>query len=253
MLLLSFFVYCFLSGESNIILNKDCIVKKSRLHYTIFNTPIISPILRLVALLLMKITGWKTDGDLPDVKKYVLVVAPHTSNWDLFYGILIAFAYRLEVYYMAKHQLFKFPFGPIMRWLGGIRIDRSHAGNNVMQTIKKFQENECLVIAVPPEGTRSKAPGWKSGFYHIAHGAGVPMVFAFIDYARKAAGIKGMLYASGNIEDDIQIIREMYKDVKGRFDDQKNEIRILSDEAQRFTLNAARTEREYEHTTRTLQ
>ncbi len=219
-------------------------MKKSRLHYTIFNTPIISPFLRLVALLLMKITGWKTDGDLPDVKKYVLVVAPHTSNWDLFYGILIAFAYRLEVYYMAKHQLFKFPFGSIMRWLGGIRIDRSHAGNNVAQTIQKFRENEWLVIAVPPEGTRSKALGWKSGFYYISHGAGVPMVLAFIDYGRKAAGIKGVLYPSGNIEDDMEIIRQMYADVKGKHDDQKNEIRILPDEARRFAAAGIANERE---------
>jgi 1-acyl-sn-glycerol-3-phosphate acyltransferase len=203
---------------------------KKRLHYTIFNTPIITPFLRLVALFLMKITGWKTAGDLPDAKKFVLVVAPHTSNWDLFYGILIALAFRLDVYYMAKHQLFKFPFGRLMKWLGGIRIDRSHAGNNVAQTIQKFNENEYLIIAVPPEGTRSKAAGWKSGFYHIAHGAGVPMALAFIDYARKAAGIKRLFYPTGDIEADMAIIRETYADVTGKHDDQKNEIRIRADD-----------------------
>jgi 1-acyl-sn-glycerol-3-phosphate acyltransferase len=206
---------------------------RKRLQYTLFNTPVISSFLRVVALFLMKVTGWKTDGELPDVKKFVLVVAPHTSNWDLFYGIIIAFAYRLDVYYMAKHQLFKFPFGRLMRWLGGIRIDRSHAGNTVEQTIRKFNENEKLIIAIPPEGTRSKGAGWKTGFYHIAHGAGVPVMLAFIDYARKAAGIRGLLQTTGDIGVDMDFIRETYANVTGRYNDQKNEILIDADEARR--------------------
>lgn len=204
---------------------------RTRLQYTLFNTPVVSPFLRLVALFLMKVYGWKKDGTLPDIKKYVLVVAPHTSNWDLFFGIIIAFSYRLDVYYMAKHQLFRFPFGHIMKFLGGIRIDRSHAGNTVEQTIRKFNENERLVIAIPPEGTRSKGAGWKSGFYHIAHGAGVPILLAFIDYAKKAAGVSRLLYTTGDIQADMDIIRETYANVTGKFNDQKNDIRIDAEDA----------------------
>jgi len=202
---------------------------QTRLQYTLFNTPVISPFLRIVALLLTKVTGWKTDGELPPLEKFVLVVAPHTSNWDLFYGIIIAFAYRLDVYYMAKHQLFKFPFAHLMRWLGGLRIDRSHAGNTVDQTIRRFNENEKLVIAIPPEGTRSKGEGWKSGFYHIAHGARVPIVLAFIDYARKAAGVSQVLHTTGDIAADMDIIRETYANVTGRYNDQKSEIRLAEE------------------------
>lgn len=206
---------------------------QKRLQYTLFNTPVVTPFLRLVALFLMKVFGWKKEGVLPDIKKFVLVVAPHTSNWDLFFGIIIAFSFRLDVYYMAKHQLFRFPFGRIMKWMGGIRIDRSHAGNTVEQTIRKFNENERLIIAIPPEGTRSRGQSWKSGFYHIAHGAGVPMLLAFIDYAKKSAGVGRLLYATGDIGADMNIIREVYANVTGKYNEKKNDIRIDAEDEHR--------------------
>lgn len=199
---------------------------RTRLQYTLFNTPVISSFLRLVALLIMKITGWKQDGVLPDFKKFVVIVAPHTSNWDLFYGIVIAFAFRVDVYYMAKHQLFRFPFAHIMRWLGGIKTDRSHAGNMVDQTIEQFKKRDQLIIALGPEGTRSRAKGWKSGFYYIALGAGVPIQLAFLDYARKAGGLGPLLHPTGDIEADMGEIRKFFSTVTGRYPDKATEIRI---------------------------
>jgi 1-acyl-sn-glycerol-3-phosphate acyltransferase len=199
---------------------------RKRLQYTLFNTPVISPFLRIVALFLMKVTGWKTDGKLPDLNKFVVIVAPHTSNWDLFYGIIIAFAFKVDVYYMAKHQLFSFPFGHLMKWLGGIRIDRTHAGNTVEQTIEQFKKNEHLIIALGPEGTRSKARGWKSGFYHIALGAGVPIMFAFIDYARKAGGCGPVLHPTGDLDADMQVIRNFFSSITGRYPEKATDITI---------------------------
>ncbi len=192
---------------------------KKRMHFTIFNTPIVRHLLRGISLALMKALGWKKSGALPELPQYVMIVAPHTSNWDFLYGAITAFALKFDVYFMAKHQLFRFPFGPLMRWLGGISIDRRQSGNTVDHTIDMFKKYERLVVAIPPEGTRSKVDNWKTGFYYIAAGAGVPVVMAFIDYGKKTAGVGPLLYPSGDIDCDMISIRNFYNGIAGRYRD----------------------------------
>ncbi|NOY69896.1 MAG: glycerol acyltransferase [Deltaproteobacteria bacterium] len=186
------------------------------MQYTIFDTPILRTVLHWIGLLLMKMLGWRTEGDPPDFPKYVLIAAPHTSNWDFFYTMLLAFIYRLNVYFMAKKELFRWPFGYGSKWLGMIPIDRSKAGNVVAQTIQAFEENERLIMVVPPSGTRKKVMAWKTGFYHIANGAKVPIVMGFVDYRRKTGGFGPSIMPTGDIDADMAVIKDFYKNVTGK-------------------------------------
>lgn len=166
---------------------------------------------------ILKIIGWRVKGKLPNVPKCVMIAAPHTSNWDFFYTLLIAFAMKAQVYAMGKKSLTQGPFGWFMKWLGILPIDRSKSNNVVSQTIDQFNEHDKLIIIVPPSGTRNKVAYWKTGFYHIAHGAGVPISLGFIDYGRKAGGIGPLVYPTGNIEEDMKYIRGFYADIIGKY------------------------------------
>ena len=158
------------------------------MHHTMFDTPIVNVLLRRLALFLMWLFGWKMEGKLPDTPKFVLIAAPHTSNWDLPVMLCLAFAFRTRLFWMGKDTLFRRPFGAIMKWLGGIPIDRSKANDVVQQSAEHFRKADNLVMVVPPEGTRQKVRYWKTGFYRIAEAAKVPIVLGFLDYRRKVGG-----------------------------------------------------------------
>ena len=177
-------------------------------------------------MLLLKILRWKKKGPLPKQDKYVLIVAPHTSNWDLFYGIILAFALRLDARFIAKKELFRWPFSPIMKWLGGIPVDRTSSSHIVDQMISAFNESKKFVLALAPEGTRHKTKGWKSGFYHIAVRARVPIVLAFIDYANKTGGAGPLIYPTGNLDQDMETIRNFYLTVVGKHPDKASPVVI---------------------------
>jgi 1-acyl-sn-glycerol-3-phosphate acyltransferase len=151
----------------------------------------------------------------------VLIAAPHTSNWDLPYTLMVAFALRLNVYWMGKQSLFKAPFRGVMLWLGGIPIQRESSNNVVEASITAIQNADGPVqLIVPPEGTRSKARYWKTGFYYIALGANVPIVMAYMDYARKESGLGPVFEPTGNIEADMVTIQAFYAPFKGKNPDQ---------------------------------
>lgn len=188
----------------------------NKLHYTIFDTPIIKTLMRLLSLIILKIMGWRVEGRLPDIPKFVLIAAPHTSNWDFPLTILIAFALKAKIYWMGKEAIFRRPFKNFFRWLGGIPIDRSKSNNIVEKMIQKFSENEKLIVTIPPSGTRKKVMKWKTGFYYISVGADVPIVLGFIDYKRKAGGIGPVYYPTGEIDDDMREIRAYYAGMKGK-------------------------------------
>ncbi len=187
------------------------------MHFTIFDTPVLRTIMRLICLLALKLIGWKKSGTLPDIPKYVMIAAPHTSNFDLPMTLIIAFALRIKIYWMGKEQIFNKPFGTIMKWLGGIPVERGKSNNLVAETVEVFKRNERLVVLVPPEGTRKKVNYWKTGFYYIAHGAGVPILCGFLDYKRKTGGIGPLIYPTGNIEKDMEAIHDFYKNITGRY------------------------------------
>ena len=134
--------------------------------------------LRALSIGFLKLTGWKIEGSLPpNGAKSVLIAAPHTSNWDLPYTLMVAFSRRLNIYWMGKASIFSFPFGPVMRWLGGIAVDRSKSTNLVAASAEALRDADGpLQLVVPPEGTRGKTRHWKTGFYFIAQEARVPIV-----------------------------------------------------------------------------
>lgn len=186
------------------------------MHLTIFETPIINTIMRWLSVLGLKLIGWKVEGIVPAERKYVLIAAPHTSNWDFPVTLMVCFALRLRVYWMGKSSLFPPVLGHIMRWLGGIPVDRSKSGNLVQGTVDAFHANQRLTVIVPPEGTRGKVTHWKTGFYYIALGAGVPIALGYLDFKRKAGGIGKMFAVSGDIEADMLLIREFYCGISGK-------------------------------------
>jgi 1-acyl-sn-glycerol-3-phosphate acyltransferase len=192
------------------------------MHRTIFDTPVVNTALRGLSLAVLKLAGWKVTGELPpNGRKCVLIAAPHTSNWDLPYTLMVAFALRLNVYWMGKEQLFKPPFRGVMMWLGGIAVRRESANNLVAASVTALKEADGPVqLVVPPEGTRSKARYWKTGFYYIAMGAQVPIVMAYMDYERKMSGLGPVFEPTGDIEADMVAIKAFYAPFKGKNPDQ---------------------------------
>jgi 1-acyl-sn-glycerol-3-phosphate acyltransferase len=188
------------------------------MHRTLFDTPIVNTLLRAGSRGFLRLTGWTVEGSLPvEARKCVLIAAPHTSNWDLPYTLMVAFVLHLNIYWMGKHSLFAFPFGPVMRWLGGIAVDRSRNTNLVSASAMALKAADGPVqLVVPPEGTRGRTTHWKTGFYYIALEAGVPIVLAYMDYARKVSGLGPVFVPTGDIDADMAEIKRFYAGVKGR-------------------------------------
>jgi 1-acyl-sn-glycerol-3-phosphate acyltransferase len=184
---------------------------------TIFYSPVLSRVMHYLSRGMLFILGWAYAETGQRAPKYVIIAAPHTSNWDFFYTMLVAFALNLKVYAMGKKSLTEGPFGKLMLWFGVIPIDREKSNNVVAQTIETFNNHDSLSIIIPPSGTRNKVQYWKTGFYHIAHGAGVPIALGYIDYKRKIGGLGPFITPSGDIDADMNIIRAFYAGVTGRY------------------------------------
>ena len=194
-----------------------------RLHFrglnqvrtTIFSTPILTPILRVISILILKVIGWQARGGKLPHHKFVLIGAPHTSNWDFPLMLMVVLKLKLRVFWMGKHTLFPFPFAGFMKWLGGIPINRSASHNVVRETVRHFKNNPELVVLVPPEGTRSKVTKWKTGFYHIASMAEVPILLGYVNADKKEAGFADFFYPTGDVDNDLEKIRAFYRPIKG--------------------------------------
>lgn len=183
---------------------------------TVHDTPVIRHLARWLALAFFKLAGWKTEGKRPDIPKYVIIAAPHTSNWDFVYTLSLAFILRITPRIMMKGEWFRGPLGPFLRWLGAFPVDRSVSHNVVAQSVKAFQTHDRMVMVVPPSGTRKQVTYWKTGFYYIAANAGVPIVLGYLDYRRKAGGVGPMFRTTGDIHADMAVIRDFYADVTGK-------------------------------------
>jgi 1-acyl-sn-glycerol-3-phosphate acyltransferase len=186
------------------------------MHYTIFDTPVVNVLMHWLARLILRLTGWRIVGGVPAAPKYVLIAAPHTSNWDFPVALMVCFALRLRVYWMGKASLFPPLLGAVMRWLGGIPVDRARSGNLVQATVDAYNSNQRLIVIVPPEGTRSKVTQWKTGFYYIAQGAGVPIALGYLDFRRKEAGLSRMFEPTGDIAADMVEIQSFYAGFSGK-------------------------------------
>jgi 1-acyl-sn-glycerol-3-phosphate acyltransferase len=168
--------------------------------------------MKWICLLFLKIMGWKIGKRLdPSLKKCVLVAAPHTSNWDYPFALSTLYACGVKTNFLAKKSLFKFPLGIIMRASGGVPVDRSKHNNMVDFMIGKFNESSELIMMIPAEGTRSFVTEWKSGFYHTAMGAGVPIALGYLDYKNKVAGFGDLFYPTGDYQKDLISIKDYYR------------------------------------------
>lgn len=167
--------------------------------------------------LILKLTGWKVEGFKPSITQSVIIAAPHTSNWDFFYLLAAAASLKVKIHWLGKASLFWGPLGPIMRALGGIPVDRSKPNQLVAQLAIRFKESASLHLVIPPSGTRGFTDHWRSGFYHVARGAKVPVIFGFLDYPKKIAGISPPHTMTGNIRLDMDGIRNFYRGIVGRY------------------------------------
>lgn len=171
---------------------------------------------RKAARWLLGLFGWRVVGSYPAVPRSVLIGAPHTSNWDFPVAMMAMFATGLRVNWLGKHSLFVFPVGALLRWFGGTPIDRRTSSGTVEQAIARFQSSERYIFGVAPEGTRRPVEQWKRGFWHIANGAGVPIVPIVIDWSRREVAITQEFRPSGDPERDIALLRQRYRSSMAR-------------------------------------
>ncbi len=181
---------------------------------------------RLLANAFLRATGWRSEGARPVSRRHVLIAAPHTSNWDLAYLLALATVMDVRISFMAKHTLFRGPMGWVMRAVGGIPVHRHLRESLVSQMARALNEADRLSLVVPAEGTRGYVAHWKSGFYHIAREANVPIVMGYLDYARKRGGFGPELIPTGDIREDMDEIRSFYAGKVGRHPDQFGAIRL---------------------------
>jgi 1-acyl-sn-glycerol-3-phosphate acyltransferase len=175
----------------------------------------------LISKLVFLIGGWRIEGKAPDLPKVIYIAAPHTSGWDFVYGIAARKLFGLRrTYYLGKAELFRPPFGWLFRALGGFPVDRRRHGGLVEAAVALYQAHEHFAIALAPEGTRQYVPTFKTGFYHIAIQAKVPIVRAAFDYPNRRVVLAAPYYPSGDLENDLPEIRDWFKQFKGKYPEQ---------------------------------
>jgi len=171
---------------------------------------------RLLSKLIFKINGWKIIGVSTYPKKCMVVTAPHTSNWDFFIGRCYTYIITIHPKYLIKSELFLPILGTLIKWNGGIPVYRNSKNNVVDQAVEMFKSSSQLNLGIAPEGTRTRVDRWKTGFYHIAVKANVPILLLKMDYEKKEIGIMCEFNPNGNFEEDMFFIQEKYKNIKGK-------------------------------------
>lgn len=179
-----------------------------------------------ISQFILRVLGWQTISTIPPLEKYVLIGAPHTTNWDFPMTLLALSSLGVKFNWVAKHTLFWWPLGLFLRAIGGIPVDRSGGMAFIKQAIELYKERDKLILAIAPEGTRSRTSHWKSGFYVIACKANVPIVLGSIDYPTKQITLGMPLMPTGNINEDFERIREFYRGVIGKYPEKQGEVRL---------------------------
>jgi len=158
-----------------------------------------------------KLQGWKVEGTFPNEQKFIIAGAPHTSNWDALYMIATGFLLKSEFRWMVKSTVIESALGPLALWGGALPIERSHRDQQVQNTIDQINQMDDVILIISPEGSRSKGQRWKTGFYHIAVGAKIPVVPCYLNYAQKTIGIGEPVYPTGDIDKDMETFSSLYK------------------------------------------
>lgn len=160
---------------------------------------------------LLAAAGWRIRGELPALARFVVIVAPHTSNWDFLVALLAMFATDLRISWLGKHTLFRFPVGMVLRWLGGEPLDRSAPGRTVDTAVERFRARPRWVLGLSPEGTRRRVEHWKTGFHRIAAAAGVPIVPVWIDYRAREIGVGAPFTPGPDEAADVAALRALFR------------------------------------------
>ncbi|HSQ39013.1 MAG TPA: lysophospholipid acyltransferase family protein [Anaerolineales bacterium] len=182
---------------------------------TIFDTPILTGLFRLLTRLLLRLSGWRVHGQLPDFPKFIIIGAPHTSNWDFILMLALGFSLRAKFQFMGKAELFRSPLGWFFRWCGGIPVERNKSVGLVEQMADRIQRSDHFILALTPEGTRDKVSEWKTGFYHIARKANIPIVLGFVDGVNKTVGVGSTINLTDDMQADIKTIQSFYAKMVG--------------------------------------
>lgn len=183
-------------------------------------------ILYWIGRLFLTLFGFDVTGEVPPGRKFVLIGAPHTSNWDLPFMLAAAWVFRVRIQWLGKHTLFWPPLGWLLRALGGRPIDRSTRHGAVQAIANQITHSQQLLLAIPPSGTRSKRDHWKSGFYWIAHAAQVPILCGYLDYARREAHLGLHMVPTGQVSTDMNRIRAFYRNIRGKYPELESTIRL---------------------------
>ncbi|HEU0107163.1 MAG TPA: 1-acyl-sn-glycerol-3-phosphate acyltransferase [Vicinamibacteria bacterium] len=187
-------------------------------------------VLQRAAGWLLRRAGWTISGARPTVARYVLVASPHSSNWDTAVMLLFAVHFGIRLRWIGKRESFRWPLGPLLRRLGGIPIDRGGGQGLVAATAEVFRGRAHLALAIAPDGTRRGLDYWRSGFYHIAQAAGVPLVLAFLDWGTRRAGIGPTMALTGNVVADMDGIRAFYAGMVARYPEQTSRVRLREED-----------------------
>jgi 1-acyl-sn-glycerol-3-phosphate acyltransferase len=175
-----------------------------------------SPLWRWMGRTILRLLGWSVEGEVPNLPKFVIAVAPHTSNWDFLVGAAGMFALDLRLAFLGKHTLFVWPFAPVLRWMGGIPVDRRSAHGVVEESIRGFRDAGSRILVIAPEGTRRKVAHFKEGFLHIARGAGVPVVLAALDYGNRRIVLGPTIEPGPDVAADRARVESYFRPIRGR-------------------------------------
>ena len=184
---------------------------------------------RWLGKVVLRIGGWHTAGGPPASRNMVIIAAPHTTNWDFILLLAAAYSFGISVNWLGKDSLFRMPLGPLLRYLGGVPVDRTKANNLVDELAAYIEASDGVNLVVPPAGTRHKTDHWKSGFYRIAEAAQIPIVCGYLDYAKKQAGL-GDVFIPSDMHKDMDHLRSFYGPITGRYPDKKSDIRLREED-----------------------
>ncbi len=178
---------------------------------------LVARAVRRLLLAMYRLRGWKAEGEVPEPRRFIIIAAPHTSNWDFVNFLGLTADLGVRAHFMGKLSLFKWPLAGFMKQMGGIPVDRHHASNAVAQMVEQFARRAEFMLTVAPEGTRGKAKKWRTGFYQIAMAAKVPMVVGLMDYGTKTGGLGPLIWPTGDFRADMAKVLEVYKSCIPKF------------------------------------
>lgn len=185
------------------------------MNVTIFDTPLLTGLFRCITRILLRVSGWRVQGPFPNIPKFILLGAPHTSNWDFILMLALGFSLQARFQFMGKAELFRTPLGWFFRWCGGIPVERNKSVGLVEQMVMLIQHHERIILTIAPEGTRDKVTEWKTGFYYIARKAGIPLVLGFVDGRKKTIGIGPTYHLTDDMQSDMKAIQSFYSGMVG--------------------------------------